>query len=47
MKLGSICVKFADERVYGELVLGYADTQDGMLVKSSVERTGNRVTYIK
>ena len=36
-----------DERVYGALALGYADTQDGMPVKSSVERTGNRVTYIK
>lgn len=36
-----------DERVYGALALGYADTQDGMPVKSTVERTGNRVTYIK
>lgn len=36
-----------DERVYGALALGYADTQDGMPVRSSVERTGNRVTYIK
>ena len=36
-----------DERVYGSLALGYADTQDGMPVRSAVERSGNRVTYIK
>lgn len=36
-----------DERVYGALALGYADTQDGLPVRTPLERTGNKVTYIK
>ena len=36
-----------DERVYGALALGYADTSDGMPNRNWVERTGNKVTYIK
>lgn len=37
----------ADERVYGALALGYADTKDGMPNRTYLERTGNKVTYIK
>ena len=36
-----------DERVYGALALGYADTKDGMPVRTPLERTGNVVTYIR
>lgn len=36
-----------DERVYGALALGYADTDDGMPVRQPLARTGNPVTYIK
>lgn len=35
-----------DERVYGALALGYADTQDGLPVRAPLDRTGNTVTYI-
>ncbi len=36
-----------DERVYGALALGYADTQDGLPVRKPLDRIGNKVTYIK
>jgi len=36
-----------DERVYGALALGYADTQDGLPVRTPLDRIGNTVTYIK
>lgn len=36
-----------DERVYGGLALGYPDTADGLPVRKSVERTGNKVTYVR
>lgn len=36
-----------DERVYGALAIGYADTKDGMPVRTPLERTGNVVTYIR
>lgn len=36
-----------EERVYGALALGYADTADGLPVREPLERTGNPVTYIK
>lgn len=36
-----------DERVYGALALGYADSEDGLPIRKSLERTGNKVTYIK
>lgn len=36
-----------DERVYGALAVGYADTESGMPIRTPLERTGNRVTYIK
>lgn len=35
-----------DERVYGALALGYPDTQDGLPVRTPLDRTGNIVTYI-
>lgn len=35
------------ERVYGALAVGYADTADGMPVRTPLERTGNRVDYIE
>ena len=35
-----------NERVYGALALGYADTQDGLPVREPLKRTGNKVTYI-
>lgn len=35
-----------DERVYGALAVGYADTEDGMPVRKPLTRTGNEVTYI-
>lgn len=37
----------ADERVYGALALGYADTADGMPNRNPLERTGNKVTYVR
>lgn len=36
-----------DERVYGALALGYADTEDGMPLRIPLDRTGNEVTYIR
>ena len=36
-----------DERVYGALALGYADTEDGMPVRTPLYRSGNAVTYVK
>lgn len=36
-----------DERVYGALALGYADTENGLPVREPLERRGNIVTYIK
>ncbi len=36
-----------DERVYGALAVGYADTEDGMPIRTPLDRTGNEVTYIK
>lgn len=36
-----------DERVYGALALGYADTEDGMPIRISLDRTENVVTYIR
>ncbi len=36
-----------DERVYGALAMGYADTQDGLPIRTIVDRIGNKVTYIK
>ena len=35
-----------DERIYGALAVGYADTEDGLPVRAPLERTGNKVTYI-
>ena len=36
-----------DERVYGALALGYADTEDGMPIRIPLDRTGNEVIYIR
>lgn len=36
-----------DERVYGALALGYADSADGLPSRTPLERTGNKVTYIR
>lgn len=36
-----------DERVYGALAVGYADTEDGMPIRKPLDRSGNVVTYIK
>lgn len=36
-----------DERVYGALALGYADTENGLPVRTPLERTGNLVTFVK
>ena len=35
------------ERVYGALAVGYPDTDDGLPLRTPVERTGNSVTFIK
>ena len=35
-----------NERIYGALAVGYADTEDGLPVRTPLERTGNKVTYI-
>lgn len=35
-----------DERVYGALAVGYADTKNGMPVRKPLERKGNPVTMI-
>ncbi len=36
-----------DELVYGAVALGYADTEDGLPVRTPLERHGNKVTYVK
>lgn len=36
-----------DERVYGALALGYADTPDGMPLRTVLKRTGNRVDFVR
>ena len=36
-----------DERVYGSLTLGYDDTEDGMPIRTPLDRTGNIVTIVK
>lgn len=36
-----------DERVYGALAIGYADTEDGLPIRKPLDRTGNKVTYIR
>lgn len=36
-----------DERVYGGLTLGYADTPDGLPVRTPLERKGNEVTFVR
>ena len=35
-----------DERVYGALAIGYADSEDGLPIRKPLDRTGNIVTYI-
>ncbi len=35
-----------DERIYGALAIGYADTPDGLPDRTPLDRTGNPVTYI-
>ncbi|MBQ8108297.1 MAG: nitroreductase [Ruminococcus sp.] len=35
-----------NERIYGALAIGYADTEDGLPFRKPLERTGNKVTYI-
>ena len=35
-----------NERIYGALAVGYADTEDGLPCRTPLERTGNTVTYI-
>ncbi|SFD13014.1 nitroreductase family protein [Ruminococcus albus] len=35
-----------NERVYGALAIGYADTENGLPERKPLERTGNKVTYI-
>lgn len=35
-----------DERVYGGITLGYADTPDGLPVRVPLDRKGNEVTFI-
>lgn len=35
-----------NERVYGALALGYADTEDGLPIRTPLARTGNKVTVI-
>lgn len=37
----------ADERVYGALALGYADSEDGLPQRKPLERTGNKITYVR
>ena len=36
----------ADERVYGGITLGYADTPSGLPERAPLKRTGNEVTFI-
>lgn len=35
-----------DERVYGALAVGYPDTEDGLPIRTALERHGNEVTWI-
>ncbi len=35
-----------NERIYGALAIGYADTEDGLPCRKPLERIGNKVTYI-
>lgn len=35
-----------DERVYGALAIGYADSEDGLPIRRPLDRTGNIVTYV-
>lgn len=35
-----------NERIYGALAVGYADTEDGLPCRKPLDRTGNKVTYI-
>lgn len=35
-----------NERIYGALAVGYADTENGLPVRTPLERTGNKLTYI-
>ena len=35
-----------NERIYGALAVGYADTEDGLPFRKPLDRTGNKVTYI-
>ena len=35
------------ERIYGALAVGYPDTDDGLPPRTSIERVGNAVTFIK
>ena len=34
------------ERVYGALVIGYPDSEDGLPIRTPLSRTGNKVTWI-
>ncbi len=36
-----------DERIYGAVSIGYADTSDGLPVRKPLERTGNPVTFVE
>lgn len=36
-----------DERVYGALAIGYADSEDGLPNRKPLDRTGNEVTYVR
>lgn len=36
-----------NERAYGALALGYADTETGLPVREPLKRTGNEVTYVE
>lgn len=36
-----------DERVYGALAIGYADSEDGLPLRKPLERTGNKVTFVR
>ena len=36
-----------DERVYGALAVGDADSEDGLPIRKPLDRAGNEVTYVK
>ena len=36
-----------DERVYGALAIGYADSEDGLPNRKPLDRTGNEITYVR